>query len=890
MVNSVILVVVFALIVTAGGSSTVGVERAEVIAERLRLRRRLGSRRRLECGDEDPDDRETCGKCFAPSRCDDTTCDDARCNSGCENNFCKRGGVCDDNVCDDSVRKPVTQRPTTKQPTTKQPTTKRPTTKRPTTKRPTTKSPTTRSPTTNTPTRQPTDAPTPPTNTPTNNPTGIPTFAKSGPSDVVCRESGNVAFFPGGTTQECSNSVCNSEDCIFYDSTDGFISTSCPLRNEVNASQVSIISLSDASEIISNGMNAEGLRIVKNVSKCKTVYGLGPRSKTRMLESTGNENPSGSGKLLSLLGRAAIRRSMGGYSRNVVSLIQGIIRVDERYAGKWTFGARTIGSADVFLRDRFILSTDIGGEDAALQACDGIVWRREHVSINANAAHRLSMFYRQGESESPQIELYGFLSSEEQHARILSCATPDDVDAPTLPPGTVFTFDTSSCAPGYANPRCLNPLCDAAACLNGGICVAPNQCECTSGRGGVDCAVCAGKHFEIFGSCVQIWIVAAGASGMVFFALLIVFQKQVRGAFYVREQARFLELEVKDRVSDMIEKRHCGESSSFTMSAEQLAMLQKRKLDETKRGGMWKAIKNQSDAELKLMKANFIPKAKLKFGAVFASGAAGQVYAAKYDSIDVCVKELFSCLIDPSDLKEFILEASLLSQMSHPHVVRFYGITVDKESLFIVTEMCESNLESYLETAILSPQAKLQLLIQIARGMEYVHSLGIVHRDLKLGNILVMNRGEHVKICDFGVSTCIGDDGNREIVGTPGGIAPEVLNKCTVKSQVKKIDVFSFGMLAWQICAGPSACANLMRVFGEGSELNSAIATRDFRPKISPSWHYVLKDTIRACWDRDPALRPPFSDIVETLADSTHNKAGIAKTSTTGIVGGTIKL
>ena len=685
----------------------------------------------------------------------------------------------------------------------------------------------------------------------------------------MCENSGSIVYFEGGSVEKCKDGPCKGENCIFYKESNGFIATSCPVRPQLNLSSLLVSDLTDASRIVSNGTyGTSSIIVVQDMSECKRTQGVGEDalSEARRALEQNTKTGHSSGRLLSLIGSDAIKRNTGGFEKNFVSLIEGIVQVGTNYSGTWTFGVRAVGGADLFLKKNLLLSTQ--SKSARQVLCNGTIWAQSQVTIAPNEPYPVSIFYRGGPSEAalPRVELFGFLSTYDQHLKILSCGEPRDVGVPSLPPGTVFTFDISLCAAGYDNPQCRQPICDAFSCLNGGTCVAPNQCECVGGRYGDNCRACSGSHWEIFGMCIHIWIAGTSLAGLTMVVLLAAFARQAKGAYRARKQFKFLELEVKDTVADIFE----GKSDRVT--TKQLQMLQNRTRNG---GGMWKAIKSQKEAELKLLKENFIPKARLNFGSVFASGAAGQVYSAKYDSVAVCVKELFSSLIDPSDLKDFVHESSLLAQMSHPHIVRFYGITVDKESLFIVTEKCEDNLEHYLKTAVLSPQSQLKLLLQIARGMEYVHSLGIVHRDLKLSNILVTEEptGIHTKICDFGVSTCIGigeDTHMKDVVGTPGGIAPEVLLRNTKPSLLKKLDVFSFGMLAWQICAGTAACSKLLKIFGDGHELNKAIAERNFRPKIVPSWHYVIRDVISKCWERDPKSRPPFSDVVETLADSVY--------------------
>ena len=201
--------------------------------------------------------------------------------------------------------------------------------------------------------------------------------------------------------------------------------------------------------------------------------------------------------------------------------------------------------------------------------------------------------------------------------------------------------------------------------------------------------------------------------------------------------------------------------------------------------------------------------------------------------------------------------------MSHPQIVRFYGIGVDADSLYIVTELCEMSLLDFMrKQGSLTGLHKCAILLQIARGMEYVHSQGLVHRDLKIGNVLVEKAKQDgivsVKICDFGVSTATGENKYKELVGTPGHIAPEVITGNVKPDLVQAVDVFSFGMLAWNVFAdNADPSSSSMHSFDTSEDLNKAIAKR-FRPDINPTWPKEIQSLIRECWSKSPKQRPSF--------------------------------
>lgn len=98
-------------------------------------------------------------------------------------------------------------------------------------------------------------------------------------------------------------------------------------------------------------------------------------------------------------------------------------------------------------------------------------------------------------------------------------------------------------------------------------------------------------------------------------------------------------------------------------------------------------------------------------------------------------------------------EATLLSHLHHPNVLHFYGVCCRGKDVFLVTEFCPASVLNYL----MDPQADhslpmiLTLALQTARGMRYLHSKGVIHRDLKPDNLLLTAAGQ-VRVCDFGLA------------------------------------------------------------------------------------------------------------------------------------------
>ena len=154
--------------------------------------------------------------------------------------------------------------------------------------------------------------------------------------------------------------------------------------------------------------------------------------------------------------------------------------------------------------------------------------------------------------------------------------------------------------------------------------------------------------------------------------------------------------------------------------------------------------------------------------------------------------------------------------------------------------------------------------LDVANAMNYLHSLGITHGDLKAQNVLLKSastdrRGFFCKVSDFGLSRYIGNDDHLQTFtyGTITHMPPELLKNGVFSTAV---DVYSFGILLWELLATtPPYPENnpghiLMTVVHEGR-----------RPQITDRYPQMYADLIKDCWKQDAAERPKFVQIVRRL-------------------------
>uniref|UniRef100_A0A1A7YE81 dual-specificity kinase n=1 Tax=Iconisemion striatum TaxID=60296 RepID=A0A1A7YE81_9TELE len=219
-----------------------------------------------------------------------------------------------------------------------------------------------------------------------------------------------------------------------------------------------------------------------------------------------------------------------------------------------------------------------------------------------------------------------------------------------------------------------------------------------------------------------------------------------------------------------------------------------------------------------------------------------------------------------SNKANMLREVQLMNRLSHPNILRFLGVCVHEGQLHALTEYINGgNLEQLLDSDLyLSWYVRIGLSLDIARGLQYLHSKGIFHRDLTSKNCLVRceNGLFTAVVGDFGLAEKIPDysDGAEKkalaIVGSPYWMAPEVLRG---ELYNEKVDVFAFGIILCEIIARIEADPDFLpRTEDFGLDVDA------FENMIGdcPPAFFSLAVT---CCDMSAERRPSFSDVVFTL-------------------------
>ncbi|OQS05795.1 kinase [Thraustotheca clavata] len=216
-------------------------------------------------------------------------------------------------------------------------------------------------------------------------------------------------------------------------------------------------------------------------------------------------------------------------------------------------------------------------------------------------------------------------------------------------------------------------------------------------------------------------------------------------------------------------------------------------------------------------------------------------------------------------MQDYTQEVALLRQLKHPNIVLFIGACINPK-LMILTEYCSrKSLYSVIHNkamfATIPWKFKVRMVLDAARGIAYLHSNRIIHRDIKSHNMLV-DDDWRVKVADFGISKVL-DVGAQAFThcGTSGWVAPEVLLDEDI-GYTFKADNWSFAIVMWEIIAGSheNPFLGMAPVKFYHQTINKGL-----RPEIDESVDSAYADLIRECWDSDPPARPSFSTIVERL-------------------------
>ena len=244
-------------------------------------------------------------------------------------------------------------------------------------------------------------------------------------------------------------------------------------------------------------------------------------------------------------------------------------------------------------------------------------------------------------------------------------------------------------------------------------------------------------------------------------------------------------------------------------------------------------------------------------------GAMGEVFKAHDPSLNrmVAVKTISSSLGTDSELRRrFLREAQSAARLNHPNIITVYDFGEEQGRIFMAMELLEgSDLKDLIGShALPDLERKLDVMEQVCEGLAFAHSMEVVHRDLKPGNIHVQPSGQ-VKILDFGLARLGASEMTRTgmVMGTPHYMSPEQVRgeKADARS-----DVFSLGSMFYELLAGRKAF--------DGDSMHTVLfQVLQEEPEPIRNWvdlPAILVEVVEKALQKDPSAR--FHDASQMLA------------------------
>ena len=242
-------------------------------------------------------------------------------------------------------------------------------------------------------------------------------------------------------------------------------------------------------------------------------------------------------------------------------------------------------------------------------------------------------------------------------------------------------------------------------------------------------------------------------------------------------------------------------------------------------------------------------------------GGMGTIFRARDPILQrsVALKVISNLEVTPALRARFFREAQACARITHPNIVISHDMGEDDGRLFIVMELLEGEELGRViaRQAQLTLKDKLDIVRQMCEGLHYAHQKGVVHRDVKPANILVLRTGQ-VKILDFGIAQIAGAATQRDrtrsgmFMGTLRYMAPE-----QVRGQAdRRSDIFSVAAVSYELLSGrpPFSGDDPLQIL---EQLRTATPPR--LSELDPSLPSELSDVIERALQKEPGDR--FADL-----------------------------
>ena len=252
---------------------------------------------------------------------------------------------------------------------------------------------------------------------------------------------------------------------------------------------------------------------------------------------------------------------------------------------------------------------------------------------------------------------------------------------------------------------------------------------------------------------------------------------------------------------------------------------------------------------------------RYRLGEVVGRGGMADVYRATDTALlrDVAVKILRDVADDPSARERFAAEARTLAGLNHPGLVTVLDAGTSDDHPYLVMEFVDHvTLAACCGGEALAPERVAAIGAQLADALAYVHSRGVVHRDVKPGNVLLAE-GDRCLLTDFGIAKLLGEVAAAHTatgftMGTAAYLSPEQVLGEPVGPPT---DIYSLGLVLLESLTGQRAYS--------GPPTQAALARLSTAPAVPETLPETWVDLLRAMTARDPEVRPDAALVARAL-------------------------